>query len=393
MKRLSLLLAVFALAGCGSDPEPRPVPPKELPLEQKPVRERDMETAIADGTAYLLREQRPGGYWGTGCRPLGWDIYANPPGSHRAFKLGTTALCTMALRRVGTPEALAAAARGEDWMAAEGGEARRSTPDEIYCIWGNVYGLQALSVAIMAEGADAARKEKLIAGAREQLDLLVRYESAWGGWNYYDFAAFTRTPSLEPTSFTTAAALIALKEAKAAGIEVPERLIKRGVRILEKCRSPLNTFLYSYDWRYYPRGDINRPGGSLGRTQACNDALFESGAVKLATTEKMVGGLERLFKEYWWLECGRKRPYPHEAYLAVAGYFYYFGHYYGSRMLAHIPKEDSRKFAQHFSDTIRPKQEEDGSWWDFGMWDYHKPYGTAYALMILRNAQDALKGP
>ena len=28
-------------------------------------------------------------------------------------------------------------------------------------------------------------------------------------------------------------------------------------------------------------------------------------------------------------------------------------------------------------------QEKDGSWWDFPFYDYHQPYGTAYALMSL----------
>ena len=32
---------------------------------------------------------------------------------------------------------------------------------------------------------------------------------------------------------------------------------------------------------------------------------------------------------------------------------------------------------------ILPLQEGDGSWWDYAMWDYHKPYGTAYAVMTL----------
>ena len=33
--------------------------------------------------------------------------------------------------------------------------------------------------------------------------------------------------------------------------------------------------------------------------------------------------------------------------------------------------------------TIVPKQEKDGSWWDYPLYDYHQPYGTAFALMTL----------
>ena len=32
---------------------------------------------------------------------------------------------------------------------------------------------------------------------------------------------------------------------------------------------------------------------------------------------------------------------------------------------------------------VLPHQEADGSWWDYYMFSYHKPYGTAYAVMTL----------
>jgi len=33
--------------------------------------------------------------------------------------------------------------------------------------------------------------------------------------------------------------------------------------------------------------------------------------------------------------------------------------------------------------VVVPHQEADGSWWDYAMWGYHKPYGTAFAVMTL----------
>jgi len=38
-----------------------------------------------------------------------------------------------------------------------------------------------------------------------------------------------------------------------------------------------------------------------------------------------------------------------------------------------------------------PYQESDGSWWDYAMWDYHKPYGTAYAIMTLLRCRATLR--
>jgi hypothetical protein len=37
--------------------------------------------------------------------------------------------------------------------------------------------------------------------------------------------------------------------------------------------------------------------------------------------------------------------------------------------------------------VLLPKQEPDGSWWDFPLFSYHKPYGTAFVLMSLKRCQ------
>ena len=52
-------------------------------------------------------------------------------------------------------------------------------------------------------------------------------------------------------------------------------------------------------------------------------------------------------------------------------------------MLKKLSPELRGKYAQQLADWIVPLQETDGSWWDYAMWDYHKPYGTAFALMTL----------
>ena len=39
--------------------------------------------------------------------------------------------------------------------------------------------------------------------------------------------------------------------------------------------------------------------------------------------------------------------------------------------------------------TIMDLQEADGSWWDYPFYDYHQPYGTAFALMTLYRCRAA----
>ena len=34
------------------------------------------------------------------------------------------------------------------------------------------------------------------------------------------------------------------------------------------------------------------------------------------------------------------------------------------------------------------QQEPDGTWWDYPLYDYHQPYGTAMAIMTLMNCVD-----
>jgi hypothetical protein len=45
--------------------------------------------------------------------------------------------------------------------------------------------------------------------------------------------------------------------------------------------------------------------------------------------------------------------------------------------------EGKQKYGSQLADVVVPHQEADGSWWDYAMWGYHKPYGTAFAVMTL----------
>ena len=131
---------------------------------------------------------------------------------------------------------------------------------------------------------------------------------------------------------------------------------------------------------------INRPGGSLGRSQACNLALRLWGDQKI-TDDVLKIWLNRLFVRNGWLSIGRKRPIPHESWFQVAGYFYYFGHYYAALCIEQLPAEERREFQAQLATVLLSLQEKDGSWWDYPLYNYHQQYGTAYALMSLKRCQ------
>jgi hypothetical protein len=87
------------------------------------------------------------------------------------------------------------------------------------------------------------------------------------------------------------------------------------------------------------------------------------------------------------LSIGRKRPIPHEAWFQVAGYFYYFGHYYAALCIEQLPPAERPEFQAHLATVLLALQEADGSWWDYPLYNYHQQYGTAFALMSLRRCQ------
>ena len=132
---------------------------------------------------------------------------------------------------------------------------------------------------------------------------------------------------------------------------------------------------------------INRPGGSLGRSQACNLALRLWGDERI-TDEVLKTWLNRLFARNGWLSIGRKRPIPHESWFQVAGYFYYFGHYYAALCIEQLKPEEQHDFRSHLATVLLQLQEKDGSWWDYPLYNYHQQYGTAYVLMSLKRCQE-----
>jgi hypothetical protein len=131
---------------------------------------------------------------------------------------------------------------------------------------------------------------------------------------------------------------------------------------------------------------INRPGGSLGRSQVCNLALRLWGDPRI-TDEVLKTWLDRLITRNGWLDMGRKRPVPHESHFRVAGYFYYFGHYYGALCIHQLKPEDRPFYQDHLARILMAVQEQDGSWWDFPMYNYHQQWGTAFTLMALNHCR------
>lgn len=350
-----------------------------------------VDEAITRGVGFLVGDQNADGSWGSARQTKGLNIYAPVPGAHEAFRAAVTAMAVSALCDSGLADAPGAPRealeKGKTYLLDHLPSVRRATSDAIYNVWTHAYGIQAL-VDLHGRSRDPEEQRRLVALINGQVDRLARYESVDGGWGYYDFRAGTAKPSSSSISFTSATCLIAFHEASAIeGVEIPRSLIDRAIASINRQRKADHSYLYGEYLNSRPLYGINRPAGSLGRSQACNLAL------RLWGDETITDGvveewLLRLRDRNGWLDIGRKRPIPHEAWFQVAGYFFYYGHYYAALGINRLPAEKRPKYRDLVADLLIPLQEADGSWWDFPFYTYHQPYGTAFAVMSLARCRE-----
>lgn len=363
--------------------------PKLDPID--PISRDEMQAAIENGIQFLLETQNSNGSWGSATRTKGLNIYAPIPGAHHGFRAAVTSMCISALIETGgdRPEVKAAIENAESWLIENLPRVRRATGVAIYNVWAHCYALEALAKLYKRAEGNPAKQAQLSELVLMQFDKLDRYESVDGGWGYYDFRYQTRKPSSDSISFVNAAVLVAFHEIQQQGFEPPKKLIDRAVAATERQQLPGYTYLYGEYLKSMPVRGINRPGGSLGRSQACNLALRLWGADDISG-DVITAWQQRLYARNGWLDIGRKRPIPHEAWFQVAGYFYYFGHYYAAKSFPLVPDEQKRaEFQTHMARLMLDRQEKDGSWWDYPFYNYHQPYGTSFALMTLQRCLPA----
>lgn len=373
------LLIGFAVAwpvwGAEEAAEPAPLP---TPAE--------VEAAIKRGVDFLLENQNKDGSWGSPTQTKGLNIYAPVPGSHHAFRTAVTAMAIEAILETKfaaeREDVRTALKRAESWFLENIPKVRRADPTAIYNVWTHAYGIQALVAMYRERPKNSEERTNLVELIRGQIDMLRKYESVDGGWGYYDFEVGAKRPATSSTSFVTATVLVAFHRAKGIGVEIPEDMRARALASISRQRKADNTYVYGEYLKMRPMMGVNRPGGSLGRSQACNLALRYWGDETI-TEDVIREWLERLIKRNGWLSIGRKRPVPHEAWFQVAGYFFYYGHYYAALNIQELKGPEANGYRDRLAGLIMALQEKDGSWWDFPFYAYHQPYGTSFALMTL----------
>jgi hypothetical protein len=366
-----VLLSAFARA---QEAPPKPVTPEEI------------RASITRGVDFLVGHQNKDGSWGGPTRTKGLNIYAPVPGAHHAFRAGASGLALSGLIDSGDarPETAAAIEKAAKWAEKDLPNLRRADPTTTYNIWGHAYGLRALT-RLHGREADPVRKARYKELAQEQVELVNRYADVNGGWGYLDLfdKLATQKPSGITTSFSSATVLLAMHEGREKlGLTLNEKVVTAALDSIKRQQTPDMAYAYSHSHIMRPRTDINRPAGSLSRSQACNAALRALGREGI-TDEVVIEWADRFLAREGFLSIARKRPRPHDIHFRISGYFYYYGIHYFTESVRFLPLEKQKPYAGKLAALILSRQEKDGSWWDYPLYDYHQPYGTGYCLMAL----------
>jgi hypothetical protein len=352
-----------------------------LPLDRR------VNEAIRTGLEWMLDHQTDQGAWGSHHSPRPIEVFATVPGSHDTFRVGTTALGVMAVsdaaRHLNSQDERVREAidRGIDHLL-EHWNVKRVDGLEHYSVWAFGYGLRALAERLI-EVPDDSRAERIREVCREIVGKLGKYQDLDGGWGYLSLdGARTYPPSWTSMSFTPATITIALARARDAGIELPESMVTRCLDSIERCRTPKGFFTYGKLWNRSPGSLINEEPGAACRTPGCQLALLEFG--REVPSKDQENGLQNLLVRHVRFQIlALRRPIPHESWYAVSGYFYLYGHAYAAWLMEDMPESTRKRFSPALAEAVLRCRQPDGSFWDYPLYSYHKPYGTAYALAAL----------
>lgn len=347
----------------------------------------ELSRVIEAAVAWLVANQAPDGSWGShhSSRPI--EVLASPPGSQNAFRIATTALVVSALRDcpLAKEDGFRAAERGLDYLLGHY-DVKRQSGMEHYNVWSFGFALETFG-DVLAESPEDPRAADIRRAAEHLVTKLGTYQTLDGGWGYLSLDAVpTFQPSDTSMSFTTATVLVGLDRARRAGVDVPQALIDKAVAHLVRSRLPDGAFLYGEYLKYVPRHDINERKGSACRNPLCHYAL-ELFGTPAPHAETELESLRDLLVRYGGLQrAALRRPIPHESHYAISGYFYLYGHAYAAYALERLAPEHQRALWPELVEAVMVCREPDGSFWDYPLYSYHKPYGTGFALMALSRA-------
>lgn len=236
-----------------------------------------------------------------------------------------------------------------------------------------VTGMEHLYEAVAELVPGETAKVKVLRGAKAQASGTRRARTQDGGWGYYGW--------MEAATNCSATAILALTDAKAIGVHVPQDALNRGLGYLTAAKM-LREETDEIGFRYtmLDNGDGLDVRASVARIAPCTYALHQGGVAEAKEVEKAIeifvrrrGELDKVL--------GYPGNHVYTSYFNSA-YYFLWSHYNTARALAAVKDEEKRaRLGAPIQEALLKHQREAGTWTDHEAWG--QLYGTAMALMAL----------
>jgi hypothetical protein len=248
--------------------------------------------------------------------------------------------------------------RADTWVAL-------SDRDEI--LWARAYALRFLAAWRARRGGDATALQPLL---QRGVGALLALQPETGAW-FHEYA----------NPFATATALQALHAARAAGVDVPQPAIDRGLRALAMNRTRDGAFTYGHTSRGEPRASVE---GAAGRMPLCELALFLFGGSDQAALQRAVAAGHR---HHALLAAVRKYD-DHADQHGYGGFFFWFDMLARTEATRHVADAAARtRLLAAQRALVLDLPELDGCFVDSH--ELGRAYGTAMALLNLAALRSA----
>jgi len=289
--------------------------------------------AIERGLAWLAKQQKPDGSFGSG--------------SQYGRHVGITALAGLAFMSEGSVPG-----RGRYCKQVENalGFILDSTAEEsgLICAetsYGPMYG-HGFATLFVAEIYGMSPRPDLREKLRKAVQLIIRTQNEQGGWRYHPVKA-------DADLSVTICQIMALRAARNSGIDVPKATIDKAISYVRRSQNPDGGFRYMLD----------SSGSMFPRSAAGVAALFYAGIYK---GPEIKAGLDYLMEHL----PGGARQQGH----------YYYGQYYAAQAMFQAGDKYWRTWWPAIRDELLEKQNPEG-WWQG---EAGNEYGAAMALIVLQ---------
>ncbi len=300
---------------------------------------------------FLLRHQRSNGGW-TDSR----YVYCNSPKILPNVFVAAASLGAAALhewRHLDPKRIEAAIARAEKY-ALDDANMNRGQNEECYA---DAYRLLYLSRKIAGRKNEATVKRM-----NEIVGALAKQQKRMGSWAHE-----------YPNPFCTAAVVECLHLAKSAGATVDDAVLAKAADGMLKTRGPNGRQAYGAG------GPPSSAKNSMARSAMCEHALYLCGKATKPDIEAALGDYWKHLKR---LEAVRVCDFHSDE--ELGGFFFFHGVLHASQAAMALDEAKRKEHQAKFLDQMLAIPEIDGSFIDSH--ELGKCYGTAMALLVLRNA-------